>query len=76
MMCRLHATRDAIRVCDQILAQEPELPLMKYISVQIEQYIAVESVWKEDDRAIESTTEDAPMHETTHNPVNVMPNGH
>lgn len=32
--------------------------------------MAVESVWEEEARAIESTTEDAPMHETTHNPAN------
>lgn len=38
--------------------------------------MVVESVWEEEDRAIESTTEDAPMHETTHNPANVMPKGH
>ncbi|KAI8530946.1 hypothetical protein RHMOL_Rhmol11G0099600 [Rhododendron molle] len=76
MMRRLHATRDAIWGCDQILAQDLELPLMKYISVQIELYMAVESVWEEEDRTIESTTKDAPMHETTYNPANVMPNSH
>ncbi|KAI8530567.1 hypothetical protein RHMOL_Rhmol11G0069900 [Rhododendron molle] len=65
MMRRLHGTRDAIQVCDQILAQEPELPLMNYTSEQIAQYMASESAWDEEYFASESAMEHAMMHDTT-----------
>lgn len=76
MLRRLQATRDAYRVLDQVLAEVPELPLKKYLSEQIEQYMAVESVMDEEDRAIESAIEDAPVEETTHNSANVVQNGY
>ncbi|KAI8552672.1 hypothetical protein RHMOL_Rhmol06G0284400 [Rhododendron molle] len=76
MMRRLHATRDAIQVCDQILAQKPELPLMNYISEKIGQYMASESAWEEEYLAKDSAMDQAMVHNTTNDLANMVLDGH
>lgn len=46
-MRRFKASRETIQVIDRIFALEPELPLLRYIAEQSEQYMAVESVLEE-----------------------------
>lgn len=74
-MRRFKASRETIQVIDQICAQEPDLPLLRYIVEQIEQYMAVESVLEEQYKAIESAVKDGLERETTQIPDNVVQNG-
>ncbi|KAG5534117.1 hypothetical protein RHGRI_015803 [Rhododendron griersonianum] len=76
MMRRLHATRDAIKVCEQILSKEPELPLMNYINEQIAQYMASESAWDEEYLANESAMEHVAVQNTTNDLANMVLDGH
>ncbi|KAI8530779.1 hypothetical protein RHMOL_Rhmol11G0085700 [Rhododendron molle] len=68
---RVQATRDGCRVLEEVLAKEPELPMIKYLDDKIQEYMAVESAFDEGDRARLSARGDELVQETTENTANV-----
>lgn len=62
---RLQETKDGCRVLKEVLEEEPELPMMKYLDDKIQEYIAVESAIDEGDRARLSAIGDELVQERT-----------
>lgn len=61
---RLQATRDRCQVLEQVLAETPELPMVRYLDEKIQQYMAGESAVDEGNRLIAGAMGDQLMQET------------